>query len=152
MSGPRYGGPEKFGVISNHTPRWWNGRHASLRGWWQKCRRGSSPLLGTILFSSSQYRLHSKVTCLWYRCGPPVGKQGVSGSRDPRDGFAYFISFGLITTPFGITTLAPGFSLASGGMPFFSATDFTFASEPVYHFVIDCNVSVGAFTVCSRSP
>ena len=32
-------------------PRWWNGRHASLRCWWQKCRGGSSPLLGTIRYA-----------------------------------------------------------------------------------------------------
>lgn len=30
-------------------PLWWNGRHASLRGWWEQSRMGSSPIDGTIM-------------------------------------------------------------------------------------------------------
>ncbi len=39
-----------MGRIAGLTqPRWWNGRHASLRSSWGYPRGGSSPLLGTKL-------------------------------------------------------------------------------------------------------
>ena len=28
-------------------PQWWNGRHASLRSWWEQSHGGSSPSCGT---------------------------------------------------------------------------------------------------------